>query len=167
MGLTDSSLGNTELDNTDLTPDISKLQQLLSEGQWKAADYETYLVMLDVVGRKPGDWLRPEEVKTFPAGPLVAIDELWRKYSQQKFGFSIQKKIYLDLYRASQAPGAQASSPEAEELTEFTQCVGWQVDGYSDLVFDLDASPKGHLPGCWAFRFFGFGWYLMSHPGLE
>ena len=122
--------------------------------------------MLEAVGRKVGDWLRPDEVKTFPTSLLVAIDKLWRQYSDNKFGFSIQKRIYLDLYQSSRSQVVPSTDEKIQESSEFIDRVGWQVDGYKDLTFNLDSAPEGHLPGCWGFRFFGFGWYLMSHPGI-
>ncbi|NER92132.1 MULTISPECIES: GUN4 domain-containing protein [unclassified Moorena] len=146
--------------------DYSKLQQLLSEGKWREADYQTYLVMLAVFGRKEGDWIRPEEIKNFPTSDLLAIDKLWRKYSSDKFGFSIQKKIYIDNKQSVEKLSIQDSGIISNESVEFVKRVGWQMDSYKDLIFDITQAPKGHLPGCWAFRFFGFGWYLMSHKGI-
>ncbi len=35
-----------------------------------------------------------EEIEKFPMNKLQAIDNLWTKYSQGKFGFSVQASIY-------------------------------------------------------------------------
>ena len=36
-------------------------------------------------------------MKNFPCQDLGTIDKLWVEYSDGKFGFSVQKKIYQDL----------------------------------------------------------------------
>ena len=106
------------IDNLDFNQgvDYSKLQTLLREGRWKEADYETYIVMLKVVGRKEGDWIRPKEMKSFPSNDLLIINSLWTKYSNGKFGFSTQKQIYervrsslkaIDAYQHTELPATQ------------------------------------------------------------
>lgn len=155
--------------------DYSKLQMLLREGRWEEADYETYIVMLEVVDRREGDWIRPDEMKSFPSGHLIIINNLWTKHSNGKFGFSIQKKIYesirnsfqdINEYPQTESPTMQQPQLFANESVEFVKRVGWQVDRYKDLTFDIKKAPDGHLPGCWAFRFFGFGWYLLSRKEI-
>lgn len=143
--------------NSEKGVNYSKLRELLEAGKWKKADYETYLVMLQAVGREEGSWIRPDEMKNFPSTDLLTINGLWLKYSDGKFGFSVQKQIYESIYSVS--PGIESSD-------EFIERVGWQVDNYNQLTFDLQKALKGHLPGCWAFRFFGFGWYLLSRKEL-
>ncbi|WP_225896452.1 caspase, EACC1-associated type [Amazonocrinis nigriterrae] len=75
----------------------TKLRDLLKAGQWKEADYETYLVMVQAVGGDKGDYLNNEQLLDFPCTDLRTIDYLWVKYSNGHFGFSVQKKIYLSL----------------------------------------------------------------------
>jgi GUN4-like len=153
--------------------DYSQLEKFLKEGQWEAADYETYLVMLRVVDRREGDWIRPDEMKSFPSCELRTIDRLWTQYSQGKFGFSIQKQIYETVRNSchnfderAQIESDRQSDMFSHESVEFVKRVGWQVERYKDLIFDLDRSPIGHLPGCWAFRFFGFGWSILARSDL-
>jgi len=84
-------------DSADRSIDYTRLRDLLKAGKWKDANYETYLVMLKVVGRKEGDWIRDSELLNFPCTDLRTIDRLWVKYSNGRFGFSVQKKIYLEV----------------------------------------------------------------------
>jgi len=76
--------------------DYTKLRDLLKAQDWKAADYETHLRMLEAVGRKKGDWIRGEELLNFPCADLKTIDELWMRYSEERFGFSVQRRIYIE-----------------------------------------------------------------------
>ncbi|MBX9259516.1 GUN4 domain-containing protein, partial [Desmonostoc muscorum CCALA 125] len=77
--------------------DYRKLRDYLAAGNWKDADNETYLVMLQAVGRKEHDWIREKEFLNFPCKDLRTIDRLWVKYSNGRFGFSVQKEIYLSV----------------------------------------------------------------------
>ena len=42
------------------------------------------------------DYLELNDIKNFNCKDLKAVDELWVKNSKGKFGFSVQKRIYLD-----------------------------------------------------------------------
>jgi hypothetical protein len=123
--------------------DYTKLRDLLAAGKWKEADYETYLVMLQAVGRKENDWIRDEELLNFPCADLRTIDQLWVKYSNGRFGFSVQKKIYLSV-------GGKADGKYYEEAwKKFGDRVGWRVKenwiSYEEVNYDTTAL-SGHLP---------------------
>ncbi|QZZ21307.1 GUN4 domain-containing protein [Leptothermofonsia sichuanensis E412] len=158
--------------------DYTRLRDLLKAQDWKGADYETYLRMLEAIGRKEGDWIRAEELKNFPCADLKTIDRLWVRYSNGHFGFSVQKKIWQE-----------CGSPQStgKDWDRFCVRVGWQNKDasayvpYSDFKFDLNKSPKGELPrfvgvavggfgGVVGGRFFvgGLvgGWSLLSHQDL-
>jgi uncharacterized caspase-like protein len=123
--------------------DYTKLRDLLAAGKWKEADYETYLVMRQVVGCKENDWIRDEQLLNFPSTDLRTIDRLWVKYSNGRFGFSVQKKIYLSV------GGKPDGNYYEEAWNEFCDRVGWRVKAnwinYSDVNFDISV-PEGHLP---------------------
>ena len=72
-----------------------KLERHLQNGQWKEADKETYRLMITEVGKEEGQWFDSEDLLNFPCRPLRAIDELWVKHSKGRFGFSVQKDLYL------------------------------------------------------------------------
>ncbi|MEM6868850.1 MAG: GUN4 domain-containing protein [Cyanobacteria bacterium P01_C01_bin.121] len=124
--------------------DYSKLRDLLAAQDWKAADQETYLRMLEVVGRKDGDWIRAEELKPFSHADLKTIDRLWVHYSNGHFGFSVQKQIYVEC-------GAKLDGkyPGDKIWKEFCDCVGWRKGdsylNYSSLKKDPRFSPRGEL----------------------
>ncbi|MGM3305276.1 caspase, EACC1-associated type [Anabaena sp. WFMT] len=124
--------------------DYTKLRDLLKAGNWKDADYETYLVMLKAVVREKGDWIRDEELLNFPCTDLRTIDKLWVKYSNGQFGFSIQKEIYLNV-------GGIADGNYYEEAwKKLAEKVGWKAEGkwIGDVVYTINTIkvPKGHLP---------------------
>jgi serine/threonine protein kinase len=73
--------------------DYRKLRDLLKAGKWKEADKETARVML-AVAKRENNPLSCEDINNFSCEDLCTIDNLWVKYSDGKFGFSAQKKIY-------------------------------------------------------------------------
>ena len=74
-----------------------RLQELLSTGQWREADLETTQVMLEAAGHATNETLTPEYVRNFPCTAIRVIDQMWSKYSDGRFGFSIQVKIYYEI----------------------------------------------------------------------
>jgi hypothetical protein len=125
--------------------DYTRLRDLLKAGKWKEADQETAEIMLRAVGRQSNDWMRPEELRNFPCADLQTIDKLWVKYSQGKFGFSVQKQIYV-------ACGAQLDGnyPGDKIWHKFCDQLGWLVKedyvNYFNLKFDPSLSLPGELP---------------------
>lgn len=72
----------------------AKMRDLLTAQDWKAADQETADRMYEVMDRQKEGRLQEQDIKNFPCQDLRNIDRLWMKYSQGKFGFSVQKKIW-------------------------------------------------------------------------
>ncbi|PSR15640.1 NTPase (NACHT family) [filamentous cyanobacterium CCP3] len=132
-----------------------QLEQYLKNGQWKEADKETYRLMITTVGKEEGQYFEPDELLNFPCEELLAIDGLWVKHSQGKFGFSVQKEIYL----SKEVGGIADGRYDEEVFKRFGNRVGWREN--SSLKFRIkygDYAPKGHLPLGWS------GWvgYLFS-----
>ncbi|NET29393.1 MAG: GUN4 domain-containing protein [Okeania sp. SIO1I7] len=121
--------------------DYTKLRDLLAAGNWKEADLETDRVMLKVAGRESEGWLRYEDVENFSCQELGTIDKLWVKYSNGKFGFSVQKQIYQSL--------GGTNEYDSQVWKAFGDKVGWRKGGewlsYSDLTFS-EKHYTGHIP---------------------
>lgn len=132
--------------------DYTTLRNLLAAGQWREADEETARVMLKVAGREKERWLYDEDINKFPCEDLRTIDQLWVKYSKGRFGFSVQKRIWIDC-------GGQPGDWEIYMM--YCDRIGWRkkakirffgwrekvrsVKYYNELTFNLNA-PGGHLP---------------------
>ncbi|MBW4599845.1 MAG: GUN4 domain-containing protein [Calothrix sp. FI2-JRJ7] len=134
--------------------DYTRLRDLLKAQQWREADNETLTVMLKASGRETKGWLNIESIRNFPCTDLRTIDKLWVKYSNGRFGFSVQKQIYLEV-------GGILDGKYREEAWEkYKNRVGWRIEkrigwltnwvmgerleDYA-LTFDTTA-PGGHLP---------------------
>ncbi|MEG4968449.1 serine/threonine-protein kinase [Microcoleus sp. B6-A1] len=119
--------------------DYTRLRDLLAAGKWKEADGETLKVMLKAARHeKEGDFYR-ESIENFPCDDLRTIDQLWVKYSQGRFGFSVQKKIWLEI----------GGKVDYETECKLDDRVGWRKGGQwldkSNLTWNKQA-PAGHLP---------------------
>jgi GUN4-like len=144
-----------------------QLEQLLKSGKWKEADQETAKKMLEVAGRTKERWLDIDSIDNFPCEDLRTIDQLWVKYSNGRFGFSVQKKIWLEV-------GGKVDWETEDKLGDY---VGWRKNGswmrYDNLTYSLQA-PIGHLPmvvglrspGFWPWWFRAFAWVFGLGFGL-
>jgi serine/threonine protein kinase len=121
--------------------DYSKLRDLLAAGMWKEADAETARVMLAVAKREKEGWLDEESIDKFPCVDLRTIDQLWVKYSNGRFGFSVQTRIYQSL--------GGTREYDLGIWRTFGDNMGWRNAGdwvyYSDITFEITA-PVAHLP---------------------
>ncbi|WP_051470217.1 GUN4 domain-containing protein [Fischerella sp. PCC 9605] len=97
--------------------DYTPLRDLLVAGQWQKADEETGAVMLKIARRVKDGWLREEDFTEFPCLDLETIDRLWVKYSQGRFGFSVQSRIWESV---------------GQDYAKFGDVVGWQLGSSFD-----------------------------------
>ena len=121
--------------------DYINLRNLLAAKKWQEADYKTGKVMLKVASREKEGWLDTESIDNFPCEDLRTIDQLWVKYSNGRFGFSVQKRIYQSLGGTSQY--------DSEVWQKFGDKVGWRKNNqwlyYKDLTFS-EKAVQAHLP---------------------
>lgn len=150
----------------------SNLEQLLQASQWQEADNETYSVMIKALDKQEGQLFDDDELIHFPSEVLRTINDLWQRYSQDLYSFSIQKKLYVQC-------GARLDGqyPGHEVWDKFASEVGWLVKGEwidrrdPKFLSDDITQRHGHFP-CGAF----LGGYdrrarwslipLMSHKEL-
>ncbi|MCC3476216.1 MAG: GUN4 domain-containing protein [Microcoleus sp. PH2017_15_JOR_U_A] len=121
--------------------DYTNLRDLLAAKKWKEADEETARVMLKVAGREKEEWLDTEHIDKFPCEDLRTIDRLWVKYSNGRFGFLVQNRIYQSL--------GGTREKDSEVWEKFCDRVGWRKKNewlyYKDLTFS-EKAPEAHLP---------------------
>lgn len=125
-----------------------RLQDLLAQGNWQEADLETTKVMLEIATKAHHDDLKPDDVMIFPCSALHLIDSLWVKYSNNRFGFSVQRQIYTEL-----GGGDDISNIDLDLLTRVSDRLGWREDhkwlDYRDLNFSISAPPGCHPSNWW------------------
>uniref|UniRef100_A0AAU7YNV8 Ycf53 n=1 Tax=Gracilaria hainanensis TaxID=2871843 RepID=A0AAU7YNV8_9FLOR len=114
------------------------LQDLLINHNFQQADKLTqfYLCSLANLDQKYNrKWLYFTDMLSLPSEDLYILDKLWRVYSRDKFGFSIQRKIWLSINC---------------NWEKFWVHIGWNKNGIpvrypSEFTWNINA-PEGHLP---------------------
>lgn len=124
--------------------DYAPLRILLATQQWRQANEKTTELILQATGRAKQGWIPPETLKKISCWDLKTIDDLWREYSNNRFGFSVQFPYFIE---TGNRPGRLV---DVEAYQRFGDRVGWRRNGdwvvfKEDLNFNLDA-PSGHLP---------------------
>lgn len=128
--------------NSEKGVDYTKLRDLLAASKWQEADQETRQKMLEVMRQQHRGYLDEKDIEKFPCKDLCTINQLWINYSNNRFGFSVQKRIWIE-------EGGKPGVYDEKVYEKFGDRVGWRVNSnwrlYADLTFSLDDAP-GHLP---------------------
>ncbi|MEB3830196.1 GUN4 N-terminal ARM-like repeat domain-containing protein [Phormidium sp. CCY1219] len=138
--------------------DYSELQKLLAKQEFQSADKLTLQKLCenagpDAVQRK---WLYFTEVDKIPVTDLQTIDTLWRVYSEGKFGFSVQREIWLGVGKNWEKMWPKINWKEGNIWTRYPGGFTW----------DLSA-PRGHLPLSNQLRGVRVIEKLLTHPAWE
>jgi hypothetical protein len=131
----------------------SDLEKYLQQQNWRKADEETTWIFYQVIGLE-GLLLWYNLLEHFPHDILNKIDQLWVRYSNGHFGFSIQKQIWE---RLGGKLDRFCLETKYEIKRKFGKEVGWWEDEsnyrkYESLKFTIAESPKGNLPAHWITR---------------
>lgn len=135
--------------------DYLPLQQQLALADFLAADRLTLEKLCELAGpaavqRK---WLYFSEVENFPITDLQTLNNLWFIHSQGKFGFSVQRELWLSL---------------GKNWEKLWPKIGWKSDNNwtrypNEFIWNLSA-PRGHLPLSNQLRGVRVFASLLSHP---
>jgi hypothetical protein len=121
--------------------DYQPLIEMLRNHQWWKADQETARIMLILCHQEKQGYLSETDLYKLPKQELLKLDEMWLNASSNKFGFSVQNKLYQSL------GGRKFFEPEI--WRKFGETVGWYHEGkwlnYEQLNFS-EKAPIGHLP---------------------
>lgn len=109
----------------------TQLENYLKQKQWREADEETAWIFYQVMVKENyKDWENLFE--NFPCETLREINLLWLENSDNKFGISIQTKIYQSII------GMEGKVWEPEIWEKFCDHLGWRQGGiylmYNDIV---------------------------------
>lgn len=121
--------------------DYSPLRDLLAQGQWEEADRQTEEMILKVAGQTLRGYLISSDIYQFPCQDLQTIDQLWVYYSQGRFGFSVQTKIWNEVQH---------------DWKKYRDRIGWRVNERMQIRLDLTynlTAPYGHLPAALMFLY--------------
>ncbi|TAG97167.1 MAG: hypothetical protein EAZ19_06990, partial [Oscillatoriales cyanobacterium] len=118
-----------------LQEECVRLKKLLEAGRWREANDLTRTIVLKAAKAEKEGWLSDEQIQNFPCPVLQIIDNLWLQYSDRRFGFSVQKRIFNECEKNPQVFGDR---------------VGWCIQNTwisaSQVIHTPANAPDGHLP---------------------
>ena len=138
--------------------DYYPLQQLILKQEFQAADKLTMEKMCELAGGTAPQrkWLYFSEVESLPVVDLQTINLLWFVHSEGKFGFSVQRELWLGVAKNWDKLWPLLGWKEGNNWTRYPQ----------GFIWDLSA-PKGHLPLANQLRGVQPFASLLSHPAWQ
>ncbi|CAK9313676.1 unnamed protein product [Citrullus colocynthis] len=146
---------------------FDELDRLLAAKDFRQADEETRRLLIALAGdgaQKRG-YVYFSEVQFIASDDLKAIDDLWQKHSDGKFGYSVQKRIFEKVNK---------------DFTKLFMKLGWmkkldtEMEQYNyrafptEFIWELtEETPEGHLPLTNALRGTQLMSNILSHPAFE
>jgi len=137
------------------------LREALRAGEFEKADDITReeLIQLAGSGAVKRGWVYFSEVKFIPVEDLQTIDALWKASSKNKFGFSVQKEVWMQ---------------QSKYWTRFFKKIDWvqgEMNYYrkwpAEFIYNAEDAPKGHLPLTNALRGTQLLEAILEHPAFE
>jgi hypothetical protein len=117
--------------------DYRLLQHLLAQQDFQAADSLTRQKLCELAGEAAikRKWVYFTEVEQFPDTDLYTLNALWWIYSEGKFGFSVQRRLWLSV---------------GKDFSKLWTKIGWKNGNNwtqypNEFIWNLSA-PPGHLP---------------------
>jgi GUN4-like/ARM-like repeat domain, GUN4-N terminal len=141
-----------------LNVDYTQLQQLLAHQNFEAADKLTTeklceLAGADAIKRK---WIYFTEVEQLPTIDLHTIDLLWLLHSEGKFGFSVQREMWLGMNKNWDKLWPKIGWKDGNNWTRYPGSFTWNL-----------TAPRGHLPLSNQLRGVRVISSLLSHPAWD
>jgi len=151
------------------SPQIRGLQKALSLGQWQEGDRLTNQIILTIAQKERISQLTATDIDQIPCEVWAAIDQAWSEFSNDHFGWTVQKQIWQSL-GGKLIYETDTYWEFAKIYEKFASRVGWRKPRwfnlgflpkvwrkYENLIFDISA-PDGHLPSL----FFWEGFNLVD-----
>jgi hypothetical protein len=133
--------------------DYAPLQKLLAQQDFEAGDRLTLEYLCQLAGSKSPKWFYFTAVNTFPIADLQTLNALWLVHSEGKFGYSVQREIWLSLGKDWDKLWPQIRWKDGNNWTRYPGGFTW----------DLSA-PRGHLPLSNQLRGVRVMDALLNHP---
>lgn len=135
--------------------DYGALQNLLARQEFQAADRLTIEILCALAGDASAQrkWLYFTDVKDLPIADMQTINALWQVYSEGKFGFSVQRDLWLSAGKNWESLWVVIGWKSGNAWTRYPQEFTWNL-----------TAPKGHLPLSNQLRGVRVMAALLSHP---
>ncbi|MCT7951962.1 GUN4 domain-containing protein [Ancylothrix sp. C2] len=135
--------------------DYKPLFELLARCEFEAADRLTIQLLCQLAGEGAvtRKWLYFTEIDNIPGGDLQTIDKLWFVYSEGKFGYRVQREMWLSLSKNWDKFWPKIGWKNGNNWTRYPQQFTWNL-----------SAPRGHLPLSNQLRGVRTMEKLLNHP---
>ncbi|WP_292857179.1 GUN4 domain-containing protein [Nostoc sp. LPT] len=103
----------------------TQLEYYLKNKNWQVADERTYQLMVNIAKREKEGYLDFDQINSFSCPNLQRIDQLWVNNSDKRFGFSVQKKIWIGTGNRLGIKQSNWTDKDTENYLRFAKAVGW------------------------------------------
>ncbi len=120
------------------TVNYHNLQDLLINHKFQEADKLTQQYLCELTKQnntETKNWLYFTDIQFLPQQDLFILDLLWKIYSKGKFGFSIQKKIWIKNHKNWDKLWKNICWLQHDVMKRYPEEFIWTID-----------APEGHLP---------------------
>ncbi|MUL37487.1 GUN4 domain-containing protein [Gloeocapsopsis dulcis] len=144
--------------NSEQGMDYTSLQKLLAEQDFQAADRLTLQKLCELAGSTAMQrkWLYFTDVENFTSTDLQTVNQLWLIHSEGKFGFSVQREIWLAVGKNWEKLWSKIGWKSGNNWTRYPDEFTWNLN-----------APRGHLPLSNQLRGVRVIASLLSHPAWE
>ncbi|KAJ1454360.1 hypothetical protein M885DRAFT_521897 [Pelagophyceae sp. CCMP2097] len=138
---------------------------MLRKGDFKMADQFTRDNLIFIADAKERGFVYWTDVNSLPKEDMATMENLWMHYSDGKFGFTVQKRIWRQ---------------QGDNFEKFCTKIMWTKEdadtgserkrkwfGTSEFIYNLEDAPKGHLPLTSALRGTQLLKSLLKYPLWE
>jgi AAA-like domain/GUN4-like len=137
------------------------LHKLLTNKKWQEANIRTWSLLLYSIDKEDQGYFQGEDINKLFCKDLKQIDNEWLLASSKRFGFSVQKDIYLKTDNKLIINEEEFTKNfNDKNYQRFATRVGWYNSQseetkrgggwleYNQLIFrsDMKGAPTGHLP---------------------
>ncbi|MBL1199727.1 MAG: GUN4 domain-containing protein [Nostoc sp. GBBB01] len=144
--------------------DYRRLRHLLVSGEWLQANLETGEKIQEAVGKKSQSYFHILDLHNLSQTDLRTIDQLWVKFSNNHFGFSVQKRILLEegckFYRDRDKLPCFYKHNSSDSVFNIYKELGWLSSAFETSRFNFKTAPIGSLPWITGKEIRG-GWYYQ------
>ncbi|MDF5715209.1 MAG: GUN4 domain-containing protein, partial [Rhizonema sp. NSF051] len=106
----------------------AELGNQLTNSKWEEADSLTSRLMLYLANRQKEGYYDNMNINSFSCPDLKRIDQLWVSNSEKRFGFSVQKEIWINTGNRLGIKLEQWNDKDQENSKKFSRAVGWLDD---------------------------------------
>jgi hypothetical protein len=118
---------------------FAELDYFLKSKQWTEADQITFEMMLFIANREKEGFLDYPQIENFSCPVLKRIDDYWVQNSKGNFGFSVQKKVWVDTENRLGVKLEDWNENDLKNYYRFASAVGWYNEKQKESVVRGDA----------------------------